>query len=198
VRACAGTPPPGTEVNGRAARVHDFLELRLASTRFASGAPPHVPSVALPAARAELGGGIAMFSVVSSKAWSISTARAFQSERRGSLGRGQDRRTGDRGFLRGGVAERRERSRASEEQGARDWLPLVPSCPLEPAARTRQESKQSLCHVELLPLSSSLLSRGFNCPRPNNAHEPDPINPPIETRCKRSGGECEPFGTGST
>ena len=55
MRACAGTPPPGTEVNGRATRVHDFLGLRLASTRYARGAPPHVPSVALPAARAELG-----------------------------------------------------------------------------------------------------------------------------------------------
>ena len=39
----------------RAARVHDFLGLRLASARCARGAPAHVPSVALPAARAELG-----------------------------------------------------------------------------------------------------------------------------------------------
>ena len=54
MRACAGTPPPGTEVNGRAVRVHDFLGLRLASARYARGAPTHVPSVALPAARAEL------------------------------------------------------------------------------------------------------------------------------------------------
>ena len=54
MRACAGTPPPGTEVNGRALRVHDFLGLRLASARCARGAPTHVPSVALPAARAEL------------------------------------------------------------------------------------------------------------------------------------------------
>jgi hypothetical protein len=54
VRACAGTPPPGTEVNGRATRVHDFLGLRLASARCARGAPTHVPSGALPAARAEL------------------------------------------------------------------------------------------------------------------------------------------------
>src|SRR5664279_3126029 len=52
LRACAGTPPPGTEVNGRALRVHDFLDLRLASARFARGAPTHVPSGALPAARA--------------------------------------------------------------------------------------------------------------------------------------------------
>ena len=52
LRACAGTPPPGTEVNGRAARVHDFLGLRLASARKARGAPAHVPSGALPAARA--------------------------------------------------------------------------------------------------------------------------------------------------
>jgi hypothetical protein len=38
----------------RALRVHDFLGLRLASARSARGAPTHVPSVALPAARAEL------------------------------------------------------------------------------------------------------------------------------------------------
>jgi len=55
MRACAGTPPTGTEVNGRATRVHDFLGLRLASARCARGAPTHVPSGALPAARAELG-----------------------------------------------------------------------------------------------------------------------------------------------
>jgi hypothetical protein len=52
LRACAGTPPLGTEVNGRAVCVHDFLGLRLASARYASGSPAHVRSGALPAARA--------------------------------------------------------------------------------------------------------------------------------------------------
>ena len=52
MRACAGTVPPGTEVNGRASRVHDLLGRRLASARYARGAPPHVPSAPLPAARA--------------------------------------------------------------------------------------------------------------------------------------------------
>ena len=78
-RACAGTPPPGTEANGRDTRVHDLLGLRLAPSRWkpwegfhafrrrtqsgkahlrprdahcVGGAPAHVPSDALPAARA--------------------------------------------------------------------------------------------------------------------------------------------------
>src|ERR1019366_4864080 len=37
-----GRPPPGTEVNGRAVRVHDFLGLRLASAR-QDGNPRRVP-----------------------------------------------------------------------------------------------------------------------------------------------------------
>jgi len=72
MRACAGTPPPGTEVNGRAVRVHDFLGLRLASARDAGGAPTHVPSVALPAARAELG---------LSSVWSLDQAKITKTAR---------------------------------------------------------------------------------------------------------------------
>src|SRR5664279_2215135 len=51
-RTGSGRQSPPSPTRGRALRVHDFLDLRLASARFARGAPTHVPSGALPAARA--------------------------------------------------------------------------------------------------------------------------------------------------